>query len=272
MKIAAVHWNDEKYRQISDYKKLLSGIKKDILAAKKESCELVVFPGFLGSLYEELGGGQFEEYIDEICKLSLHFSIAICPGSFWERCEAKKYHASCIIDNGVKILNQRQIYLARWEKEKKLDRGVELKTCQIGGLTVGLMVSTDSFYPQVARGLAQRGCDLVISPIGYIGYYNEALQISGVYQKVQQNLFFAIESGYNGALEGISFWGDTGIYAPLPMTYKEQGFMGRAQEGSKLILADLNQEERMHAIKQFDVLAQLNPDCYCQMKMYGGEK
>jgi len=59
------------------------------------------------------------------------------------------------------------------------------------------MLSTDVFYPQVARKLALMGADIVLSPVGFVGERNSWLQLSGVWQKAQLNHFFAIESAFN---------------------------------------------------------------------------
>ena len=38
---------------------------------------------------------------------------------------------------------------------------------------------------------ALKGADIILSPVGFVGENNRALQVSGMWQEVQQNQFFA---------------------------------------------------------------------------------
>jgi predicted amidohydrolase len=91
-----------------------------------------------------------------------------------------------------------------------------------------------------------------------------------MWQEVQQNQFFAVESGFNGFLGEQNFWGESVIYAPLEMTEEENGFMARSSGQQNLIIAELDNKKRRKAISKFDVLSQLNRKFYQQMKMFRG--
>ncbi|MFW6270965.1 MAG: carbon-nitrogen hydrolase family protein, partial [Bacillota bacterium] len=56
-----------------------------------------------------------------------------------------------------------------------------------------------------------------------MGEENPARQISGMWNQVQQNLFFAVESGFNGRLIDRFLWGNSFIHAPLEMTEEDNG-------------------------------------------------
>jgi predicted amidohydrolase len=117
---------------------------------------------------------------------------------------------------------------------------------------------------------ALKGADIVLSPVGFTGEKNRSLQISGMWQEVQQNQFFAVESGFNGFLGEQSFWGESVIYAPLEMTEGEDGYLKRSSGQQSLIIAELDNKKRRKAISKFDVLSQLNREFYQQMKMFKG--
>jgi predicted amidohydrolase len=117
---------------------------------------------------------------------------------------------------------------------------------------------------------ALRGADTVLSPVGFTREKNRVLQVSGLWQEVQQNQFFAVESGFNGFLGEQSFWGESFIYAPLEMTEKGDGYLTRSNGQQSLILAELDNRKRRKAISKFDVLSQLNREFYQQMKMFRG--
>lgn len=147
-------------------------------------------------------------------------------------------------------------------------RGTKIELREIKNWKIALIISTDVFYPQVSRLIALRGADIVLSPIGFIGEKNRFLQISGMWQEVQQNQFFAVESGFHGFLGEQSFWGESVIYAPLEMTKKGDGYLERSRGQKSLIVAQLDNEQRKKAISKFDVLSQLNREFYWQMKMF----
>jgi predicted amidohydrolase len=173
-----------------------------------------------------------------------------------------------LIINGEIQLNQRQIYLALWERELGFSRGAKIELKEIKDWKLALIISTDVFYPQISRMVALRGADIILSPVGFTGEKNRALQVSGMWQEVQQNQFFAIESGFNGFLGEQSFWGESVIYAPLEMTEKGDGYLARSSGQQSLIIAELDNKKRKKAISKFNVLSQLNREFYQQMKMF----
>jgi predicted amidohydrolase len=281
MKAASVEWSKSEWKKIDKPKILVHKIKEYLEKVIKEQVDIIVFPGFTGCFYQQLScpdrsmrslikEADSGEYIEQIKELSREYNIAICPGSYWQKEKNNIYHESSLIINGEARLKQRQIYLARWERELGFSRGTKIGLKEIKDWKLALIISTDVFYPQVSRMAALKGADIVLSPIGFIGENNRALQVSGMWQEVQQNQFFAVESGFNGFLEEQSFWGESVIYAPLEMTEKENGFLTRIKGKQSLIITQLDNKKRRKAISKFDVLSQLNREFYRQMKMFRG--
>jgi len=281
MKVASVEWKKNEWKRIDKPKTLVYKIKEYLEKAVKEQVDIIVFPGFTGCFYQQLScpdksmqslisEADSGEYIEQVKNLSRNYKIAICPGSYWQKEKGNIYHESCLIIDGEVRLKQQQIYLARWERELEFSRGTKIELKKIKDWSIGLIISTDVFYPQVSRMAALKGVDIVLSPVGFTGEKNRALQVSGMWQEVQQNQFFAVESGFNGFLGEKSFWGESVIYAPLEMTEKENGFLTRTKGQQSLIIAQLDNKKRRKAISKFDVLSQLNREFYQQMKMFRG--
>jgi len=281
MKVASVEWQKNEWKRIDKPKILIGKIKEYLEKAMKEQVDIIVFPGFTGCFFQQLSCSDrslmslikeidSREYIEQIKDLSQNYKIAICPGSYWQKEKNNIYHESCLIINGEVQLKQRQIYLARWERELGFSRGVKIELKEIKDWKLALIISTDVFYPQVSRMAALKGADIVLSPVGFIGEKNRALQVSGLWQEVQQNQFFAVESGFNGFLGEQSFWGESVIYAPLEMTEKEDGYLKRSSGQQSFIITELDNKKRRKAISKFDVLSQLNREFYQQMKMFRG--
>ncbi len=281
MKAASVEWQKSEWKRIDKPKTLIGKIKEYLEKAMKEQVDIIVFPGFTGCFFQQLScpdrsimslidEADSREYIEQVKELSQNYKIAICPGSYWQKEKNNIYHESCLIINGEVQLKQRQIYLARWERELGFSRGVKIELKEIKDWKLALIISTDVFYPQVSRMAALKGADIVLSPVGFIGEKNRALQVSGLWQEVQQNQFFAVESGFNGFLGEQSFWGESVIYAPLEMTEKEDGYLERSSGQQSFIITELDNKKRRKAISKFDVLSQLNREFYQQMKMFRG--
>jgi len=281
MKAASVEWQKNEWEKINKPKTLIGKIKEYLEKAIEEKVDIIVFPGFTGCFFQQLScpdnnislrslikEANSTEYIEQVKELSQNYKIAICPGSYWQKEENNIYHESSLIINGEVQLKQQQIYLARWERELGFSRGAKIELKEIKDWKLALIISTDVFYPQVSRMAALRGADTVLSPVGFTGEKNRVLQVSGLWQEVQQNQFFAVESGFNGFLGEQSFWGESVIYAPLEMTEKGDGYLTRSNGQQSLIMAELDNRKRRKAISKFDVLSQLNREFYQQMKMF----
>jgi len=282
MKAASVEWQKSEWERIDKPKALVYKIKEYLGKAIKEQVDIIIFPGFTGCFYQQLNypnknlqglinEADSREYIEQVKELSREYKIAICPGSYWQKEKTNIYHESCLIINGEVQLKQRQIYLARWERELEFSRGTKIELKKIKDWSIALIISTDVFYPQVSRMAALKGADIVLSPVGFTGEKNRALQVSGMWQEVQQNQFFAVESGFNGFLGEQNFWGESVIYAPLEITEEGDGYLERSSEQQNLIIAELDNKKRRKAISKFDVLSQLNREFYQQMKMFRGK-
>jgi predicted amidohydrolase len=279
MKVASVEWPKSEWKRIDKPKTLVHKIKEYLEKAIKEQVDIIVFPGFTGCFFQQLSypdrsirslinEADSREYIEQVKELSQGYQITICPGSYWQKEKNNIYHESSLIINGEVQLKQQQIYLARWEREWGFSRGAKMELREIKDWKLALIISTDVFYPQVSRMVALRGADIVLSPVGFKGENHLALQVSGLWQEVQQNQFFAVESGFNGFLGEQNFWGESVIYAPLEMTEKGDGYLARSSGQESLIITELDNKKRRKAISKFDVLSQLNREFYQQMKMF----
>ncbi len=279
MRVASVEWSRKEWEEIKQPENLWEKIESHLKKAVQEEIELIVFPGFTGCFYMQLTSSlkdlyslsrelNIQSYLEQIKEFSLKYALIICPGSYWERRGKEIFHASCLIYQGEILLHQFQLYLARWEKELGLSRGIDVEIKEIKGGKMGIIVSTDVFYPQVSRRLALKGAEIILSPAGYIGEKNRVLQLCGLWEEVQQNQFFAVESGFNGFLGELNFWGESIIYAPLEMTVNQDGYLEKGRDRSGLVKAFLDNKRRVETISKFNVLSQLNLGFYRKMGMF----
>lgn len=259
MKAASVVLNKNEYKELKSYERLLGKLEEWLEACSASGASVVVLPALLGCFFDD-----WEGYINDVAAMSNKLKgMAICPGSCHERASGRTWHTSWLISEGRIILRQRQIYLAKWEKELGLSRGEELESCFFGGMKLGLLVSTDIFYPQVSRALALSGVELVLAPAAVRDGREGIGQLAGLWQNVQSNLFFGVESGFKGSFRGNEFFSTSMLHGPLEMTEKGDGILGTEASGGKpIVWADLDNVKRKEAVRHFNTLAQLNPEAY----------
>lgn len=222
----------------------------------QEKVDLVVFPALFGLLDAHL------DFLEAARDWSRTYpQLAICPGSWWEEANGEHYHTSCLLHDGEVLLWQRQLYLAKWEQKKGLARGTKTAVTSWCGYRIGILLSTDIFYPQVARQLALKGADLILAPLALLNGGAEVLELAGMWQVAQQNGFFAIECGFKGRLFDKYFCSESIIHAPLDWTEQEDGWLARESSRS-IVAAELNLFNRKQATAPFNSLAQLNPHFY----------
>ena len=260
MKAASVVFKKDDCLELTSYEKLMEKAEKWLKLCYEQGICVVVFPALIGCLFDD---GAI--YVKDIAKMSSSFKgMAICPGSYYEMDTGNKYHSSCVIMDGNIVMKQRQLYLAQWEKGLGLSRGIEINSISIEGIRLGIMISTDAFYPQVSRAFAMSGVELVLTPIAIKGSANMSRQLSGLWQNVQANLFFGLESGFKGSFKGYDFHSNSIIHAPLEMTADDDGFLaleGKSRDGA-IITAELDNEKRKEAVERFNTLEQLNIEAY----------
>ncbi len=260
MKAASIVFNCDDFLELTSYERLAEKVNGWLRLCREHKINIVVLPALLGCLFDNC-----ESYINDVIELSKAYKgMAICPGSYYEADSEKTYHSSCIIMDGKIIMEQRQIYLSKWEKGLGLSRGRSLNSVSLGGMKVGIIISTDVFYPQVPRALAMSGVELILAPTAVKGSGNISRQLAGLWQNVQANLFFGIESSFKGSFKGHDFQGHSIIHAPLEMTAEEDGFLALEDKNPEaaIITAELDNEKRKEAVRKFNTLAQLNIEAY----------
>ena len=107
---------------------------------------------------------------------------------------------------------------------------------------VGLLVGRDAEVPEVARILALQGARLLIAPRAPFAPYSAMQAMAGLWQVVQQNQVFGLESGLSGPAPGGARDGKAGALAPSELSPGQSGFLGRPgyYVGGDALTADLD--------------------------------
>ena len=129
---------------------------------------------------------------------------------------------------------------------------------------VGLLLGADADVPEVARILALQGCRLLIAPRAPAAPYSAARAMAGLWQMVQQNQVFGLESGLSGRALGVDRAGKAGAVAPAELSSAPSGFLGRPGYfvGDGALGAELDFDQ-LEALRERRPLARhLNPGLY----------
>ena len=107
---------------------------------------------------------------------------------------------------------------------------------------VGLLLGADADVPDVARILTLAGARLLIAPRAPRAPYSSMQAMAGLWQMVQQNQVFGLESGLVGQAAGHARDGKAGVFAPGELTPGRSGFLGRPgfYVGDGALTADLD--------------------------------
>jgi len=215
----------------------------------------------------EIINNRKQKFLEKHIKIAQNYGVYLLPGSFFSCKNGKIYHSSCMISpEGEVLLEQDQTHLSKRERNLGLQRGKILETVKTGIGGLGLCVGNDCYYPEVSRILTLRGADIILCPNAIEGEYNRWKQFAGMWQEVQQNQIFGMESCLVGELWDVTFDGRTTIYAPCEMTEGEKGILNIKHDGGTgFILASLSFDARERVIEHYPILKHLNRRLYRKM-------
>ncbi len=217
-----------------------------------------------------------DPFFDLHARLAQTCGCYLVPGTFFETAgEGLVYHSAPLLDSQGHLLGvQRQTHLSLEEKALGLSRGTELTVFDTPVGKLAVVVGTDAWYPEVSRILALQGAELICHPGALPHPLGPWHQLSGMWQEVQQNQFFCLESQLFATLWERSFSGQLAIHAPCEMTPDQSGYLAKGEAGQDVLAARLDQEVIARVIEQYPLLKLLNPQAYEPYfpEMYGLKK
>ena len=199
----------------------------------------------------------------------LHSDVArelscwLVPGTTLTIDDGHIYHeARLLTPQGETAGVQRQVFLSRRERELGLSRGEDLFVFTTGKARLGIIVGTDAFYSETGRILTGKGADLICHCGALPAGNNIWLQRTGMWQQVQQNQFFCVESQLAAELAGDDFYAESLVHAPCEMTDGFTGILARGVLDGSPLSAVLDYTARQQVIQNYPLLKLLNPAAY----------
>ncbi len=288
MKAAALSLAGCRFSSPGEY---LACLKKN-LQAEKGKVQLVVLPAWLallaayrwgelgnpGTLAESLSaflllpGSWHEDFRQLHASLAADFSVYLVAGTDFLPGERGISHVACLFSPRGELAGyQEQLYLSRQERQWGLIRGDDARVFPTELGKVAMMVGTDAWYPEVGRILALKGAEIVChcGAMEAAGE-NRWRQLAGMWQQVQQNQFFCVESQLVGRIAGTEFSAESLVHAPCEMTENYTGILSRGGTDGKPVAAVLANGLRKQVIAGYPLMELLNPAAYGEL--YGGRR
>lgn len=101
---------------------------------------------------------------ERLCQLARRLDVWLIPGSIFERGEDGRIHNTALAISPAGTVEARHRKVFPWRPYELTEPGEEFTTFELDGVTVGLMICYDGWFPEVARQLAWLGAEVLVHP------------------------------------------------------------------------------------------------------------
>ncbi|XP_045450181.1 omega-amidase NIT2-like [Melitaea cinxia] len=160
----------------------------EIHRAKKNGAQLIVLPECFNSPY---GTDYFEDYAEEVpsgstcralARTAAESNVCVVGGTVPEKYGNKVYNTCTVWSNRGKLLAiHRQMHFIEVDtpntqnlnKTNVLSTGDEITTFEYEGTKIGIGISHDLFFPELAHLMSKQGCSLLV----YLGAFGKIMGV-----------------------------------------------------------------------------------------------
>lgn len=248
-----------------DVKKNLEHMKKIVETSKDISpdVKLMLFPElaatgyFLSSAFREYAEGQngmIAQYMSEIAREN---DVYIGYGYIELGNDGEVYNSLGFIDrHGERIANYRKIHITDLERGF-FTPGNEIVSVKTEWGHIGLMICWDLAFSELARALALRGVDLIISPSAWEKPYGDSFMRFAMARAIDNTLYVAV-CNHVGQSDNLILCGKSGMYGPDGTSIALAG-----EDDEKVIVAEIDFEYRRKVQSSFfTMLKERRKDLY----------
>ena len=232
------------------------------LYMKRNSCDLLVLPelamcGYLFESREELASyaeiipsGPSTQYMLE---LSERHSCIIIYG-LAERCNGRIFNTAAIVSKGRYIGKYRKVHLSDFEK-KFFDSGDKNQVFKVDGVTIGVQICFDLWFPEISREQRRMGADILCVLANFGGettyHISKIRAIENLCPLVLCNRIGAEQiTAMDAQFLGKSTIVDASGYRVYTAPVKEEHFgicnLDAEQRNANIICSDFNSEIAFH--------------------------
>lgn len=167
-------------------------------------------------------------------RVAAEYGLWICAG-IYERDGADCYNTAILIDRQGRLAGRyRKIHLPESEAESGLTPGHEFPVFQTDFGTVGIQICYDAMFPEMARGLALAGAEIILTPIWGDGRYGgQACEVVSRARAMDHGVWYVTSNYSQRRSLIVDPWGT--VRADTA-----------GSEGLALVEADLDERRREH--------------------------
>ncbi|MFP4572624.1 MAG: nitrilase-related carbon-nitrogen hydrolase [Desulfobacterales bacterium] len=220
-------------RNLEKVENSLAGVDADIIVLPELAFTGYFFEdrGELQELAEDISESPTVRGLSRLCKNNNFYLIT----GFAERCKERLYNAALVIGPSGLLHRYRKLHLFNTEKEYFDPGDTPLKTIEIRGAKIGVMICFDWIFPEVARTLALQGADLICHPSNLVLAYCQKAMLT----RSLENSVYSITANRTGKETRprgeLLFTGQSQITGP-----KGQVLAGSNSDEEAVVLCDID--------------------------------
>ncbi|NLM52509.1 MAG: hypothetical protein GX197_06785 [Firmicutes bacterium] len=259
MLVVALNFADSDFTTPITYKEYILEKLSPVVGEKQENV-LVVLPAysalFLAYCFGDLGDVQnFTEAIRIFQTLPPSWHLAwltlqqdlsaelriwfVC-GTTFTSTNGNLYHEAVFLTpQGTILGRQKQLTLSAAEKKLGFIQGEERQVFTTPMGKIGIMLGADAWHGETGQALSRQGAE-IICYCGAMPKTTSCRQAEGMWQQVQQNKFFCVESQLFANIAGHQFQAKTQILAPCELTSDFSGILAQHTTDGRPVFATLN--------------------------------
>ena len=246
MKISCIRYAFSKLASFEDYQKKITAIAED---KKSKDVDLILFPEYSGmellGLFEEplvnpylKLDSLYKDYLAFYKELAMSKQIHICSGTTLFHDRGKRYNRAHLFTKEGMIHTQDKCMSTRFEEEKEISQGSSCKVFNVEGVQLGILVCYDIEFPYLARGLCERGAQLILCPSytdDWQGYYRVHVSSRA---RALENQCIVATSVLHGDFEWIDekAFGYAGVYGPPDGPFPDSGVISQGEKDAEACL------------------------------------
>ncbi|MSP18913.1 MAG: hypothetical protein EXR74_05020 [Bdellovibrionales bacterium] len=196
----------------ADFEKNFKTMQSLVIQAKTQGAELICFPEmayFSGkAAANKMIGDNYKRLLERFSDLAATHAIAIIPGTLREPSiqEGKFFNTlSFIDDKGTVLATYRKIFLYQamladrnYDETQYSTAGSELVTFGWKGIQFGFAICFDLRFPELFRGLKNRGAEVIFLPSAFTVPTGRAHWEILIRARAIENQFFMLAPGLTG--------------------------------------------------------------------------
>jgi predicted amidohydrolase len=150
--------------------------------------------------------------------------------------------------DGDILIRQRKVNLIPLEESLGLSRSelTDLQPFAIEGITIGITICYDAFFPEIAKQLAENGAKILVNPFANPEPWTDKVEeenMKGLYARVQEEaeIKYGIQAMLTGKFFGITFEGRSSIVTKKQNTPDMTGIICQAKRPNEaeVLVSDL---------------------------------